>query len=158
MKKKFHCFSRWRSTKKVRKLGGKRVLVFPRHFHFWWVIFFFLPCQPFLILFFLLLVFWCLLCLPPTKQMPSSAAGAAKKWWEKKREPHAALQPAPSLPTPTQSKPSHYTYSNLPIMQGIMAHLICGNWGSSDEGRDGGLCDHAVGGDAVRWGVEPEKG
>lgn len=37
-----------------------------------------------------------------------------------------------------------------------MAHLICGNGGSSDEGRDGGLCDHAVGGDAVRRGVEPE--
>lgn len=40
----------------------------------------------------------------------------------------------------------------------IMAHLICGNGGSSDEGRDGGLCNHAVGGDAVRRGVEPEKG
>lgn len=38
-----------------------------------------------------------------------------------------------------------------------MAHLICGNGGSSDEGRDGGLCDHAVGGDAVRRGVEPER-
>lgn len=37
-----------------------------------------------------------------------------------------------------------------------MAHLICGNGGSSDEGCDGGLCDHAVGGDAVRRGVEPE--
>lgn len=34
-------------------------------------------------------------------------------------------------------------------------YLICGNWGSSDEGRDGGLCNHAVGGDAVRRGVEP---
>lgn len=34
-------------------------------------------------------------------------------------------------------------------------HLICGDWGSSDEGRDGGLCNHAVGGDAVRRGVEP---
>ncbi len=43
-------------------------------------------------------------------------------------------------------------------MQCIMAHLICGNGGSSDEGRDGGLCNHAVGGDAVRRGVEPEKG
>lgn len=42
-------------------------------------------------------------------------------------------------------------------MQCIMAHLICGNGGSSDEGRDGGLCDHAVGGDAVRRGVEPEE-
>lgn len=43
-------------------------------------------------------------------------------------------------------------------MQCIMAYLICGNWGSSDEGRDGGLCNHAVGGDAVRRGVEPEMG
>lgn len=42
-------------------------------------------------------------------------------------------------------------------MQCIMAHLICGNGGSSDEGRDGGLCDHAVGGDAVRRGVEPKR-
>ncbi|TNN46121.1 hypothetical protein EYF80_043667 [Liparis tanakae] len=39
-----------------------------------------------------------------------------------------------------------------------MPHLICGNGGSSDEGRDGGLCDHAVGSDAVRRGVEPEEG
>lgn len=38
------------------------------------------------------------------------------------------------------------------------AYLICGNWGSSDEGRDGGLCNHAVGGDAVRRGVEPGRG
>lgn len=38
-----------------------------------------------------------------------------------------------------------------------MHYLICGNWGSSDEGRDGGLCNHTVGGDAVRRGVEPEK-
>lgn len=38
------------------------------------------------------------------------------------------------------------------------AHLICGNGGSSDEGRDGGLCDHAVGGDAVRRRVESERG
>lgn len=37
----------------------------------------------------------------------------------------------------------------------LRAHLICGNGGSSDEGCDGGLCDHAVGGDAVRRGVEP---
>lgn len=43
-------------------------------------------------------------------------------------------------------------------MQCIIAYLICGNWGSSDEGRDGGLCNHAVGGDAVRRGVEPEMG
>lgn len=39
-----------------------------------------------------------------------------------------------------------------------LAYLICGNGGSSDEGRDGGLCNHAVGGDAVRRGVEPDKG
>lgn len=37
------------------------------------------------------------------------------------------------------------------------AYLICGDWRSSDEGRDGGLCNHAVGGDTVRRGVEPGK-
>jgi len=67
----------------------------------------------------------------------------------------------PPLSNPrTQSKPSYnaHTVSILPIMQCIMPHLICGNGGSSDEGRDGGLCDHAVGSDAVRRGVEPEEG
>lgn len=70
-----------------------------------------------------------------------------------------AARPLSSIPL-HKAKPSYYTYtdSNLPIMQCIMAHLICGNGGSSDEGRDGGLCNHAVGGDAVRRGVEPEKG
>ncbi len=77
---------------------------------------------------------------------------------EKKREPHAVLQPAPSLQSPFTKQSSHYTYSNLPITWCIVAHLICGNGGSSDEGRDGGLCNHAVGGDAVRRGVEPERG
>lgn len=51
-----------------------------------------------------------------------------------------------------------HIHRNLPITLCIMAYLICGNWGSSDEGRDGGLCNHAVGGNAVRRGVEPEKG
>lgn len=76
------------------------------------------------------------------------------------REPHAVLQPASSLPSSYTKQPPYYTYAvnNLPIMQCIMAHLICGNGRSSDEGRDGGLCNHAVGGDAVRRGVEPEKG
>lgn len=49
-----------------------------------------------------------------------------------------------------------YIHTESTHIQCIMAHLICGNGGSSDEGRDGGLCDHAVGGDAVRRGVEPE--
>lgn len=80
---------------------------------------------------------------------------------ERMRENLTLFRSPPPLFNPTtQSKPSYYTYtdSNLPIMQCIMAHLICGNGGSSDEGRDGGLCNHAVGGDAVRRGVEPEKG
>lgn len=50
-----------------------------------------------------------------------------------------------------------HTGSDPPIKWQIMTYLICGNRGSSDEGRDGGLCDHAVGGDAVRRGVETEK-
>lgn len=40
----------------------------------------------------------------------------------------------------------------------VLAYLICGNGGSSDEGRDGGLCNHAVGGNTVRRGVESDKG
>lgn len=80
---------------------------------------------------------------------------------ERRRENLTLFCSPPPLFHPlTQSKPSYYTYtdSNLPIIQCIKAHLICGNWGSSDEGRDGGLCNHAVGGDAVRRRVEPEKG
>lgn len=70
-----------------------------------------------------------------------------------------AACPISSDPHTKQTHLLHiHTYSNFPILQGITAYLICGNWGSSDEGRDGGLCDHAVGGDAVRRGVEPKKG
>lgn len=43
------------------------------------------------------------------------------------------------------------------MMKYVTAYLICGDGGSSYEGRDGGLY-HAVGGDAVRRGVEPERG
>lgn len=46
--------------------------------------------------------------------------------------------------------------SDQPIKCNIMTYLICGNRGSSDEGSDGGLCNHAVGSDAVRRGVETE--
>lgn len=49
---------------------------------------------------------------------------------------------------------THGEDSRPPTMQCTGAYLICGNGGSSDEGRDGGLCDHSVGGDAVRRGVE----
>lgn len=80
---------------------------------------------------------------------------------ERRRENLMLFCSPPRLLHPfTHSTTSYYTYidSNLPIMQCIMAHLICGNGGSSDEGRDGGLCNHAVGGNAVRRGVEPEEG
>lgn len=94
--------------------------------------------------------------------MSLSAAGVTAKR-QVKRDSHAVLQAAPSLtPPPTHT---HYKqtvllhmHSNLAMLQCIMAYLICGNGGSSDEGRDGGLCNHAVGGNAVRRGVEPERG
>lgn len=57
----------------------------------------------------------------------------------------------PSLTTHTHT----LKYSQCLAFQ---PYLICGNGGSSDEGRDGGLCNHAVGGDTVRRGVEPDKG
>lgn len=67
-----------------------------------------------------------------------------------------AARPFSSIPLRKANSYYTYTGSNLPV-QCITAHLICGNRGSSDEGRDGGLCNHAVGGDAVRRGVEPEE-
>lgn len=36
-------------------------------------------------------------------------------------------------------------------------YLICGDRGGSNEGCDRRLCNHAIGGDTVGWGVEPMR-
>ena len=122
-KRKWLCWTQWKWNEmkkmqkqlkehnKVRNPGGRKLLGFHRHFHCWWLSLFFYPVSLFFFwnfLLFMLLVIWCLLCLPPTKQMSSSTAGAMKEQLEKKREPHAVLQPVPSLASPTESKLSYY--------------------------------------------------
>lgn len=58
---------------------------------------------------------------------------------------------------PSPLSHNSHTHIKMFTVPCVLAYLICGNGGSSDEGRDGGLCNHAVGGDAVRRGVEPDK-
>lgn len=57
------------------------------------------------------------------------------------------------------SSRSHNSHTHIKMFKTpcVLAYLICGNRGSSYEGRDGGLCNHAVGGDTVRRRVEPDK-
>lgn len=76
---------------------------------------------------------------------------------ETMREEEKNLTLGCSHPPHTQTHKANAPVVCTHIQQNVVAHLICGNGGSSDEGRDGGLCDHAVGGDAVRRGVEPKR-
>lgn len=113
------------------------------------MILFFKSVSIFFFFFNLQLVFTGLLYSPPTKQ---SKAKLEQQQYEKlDSQDGFSVCPSPL------SHNSH-THIKMFTMPCVLAYLICGNGGSSDERSDGGLCNHAVGGNTVRRGVEPDKG